>query len=497
MKLEKDLITRTLNSLELPGKAFIGGKSVDSISGKTFATENPATGKTLAQIAECDPRDVDLAVQKARNAFESGWWSQMKPVERKAILFKFADLIEKNGSELAIMETLEAGKPVTDCFTIDVPETLNCIRWHAEAADKFYDQMTPSGLLNVGLVVREPIGVVGIVLPWNFPAWMMAMRAGPALATGNSVVIKPAEQSSLSTLRIAELAAEAGIPEGVFNVVTGFGETAGQAIGRHMDIDAVAFTGSTEVGRLFLRYSAESNLKRVVLECGGKSPQIIMSDVTNIDSIASNVAACIFWNMGESCTAGSRLIVHKSIKDKFLDEVINKSKEWVVGDPIEPETKMGPLIEKAHLEKVLSYIEAGKTEGANLILGGKQILEETGGYYVEPTIFDTVANDMKIARDEIFGPVLAVITFDSEKEAVTLANDTCYGLAASLYTNDLDVAHRVSRLLKVGTVSVNCYSEGDMSAPFGGWKESGFGGRDKGSYAHDQYTEIKTIWMEL
>jgi len=497
LKMDRAAIADVVSKVSFRIQAFIGGRFVDAASGKTFPTDNPATGQVLAQIAECDQRDVNLAVQCAREAFEKGHWSRMSPADRKRVLLKLADLIEENGAELAVLDALEAGKPINDCVTIDVPETADCIAWHAEAVDKLYDQISPTGPGNLGLIVREPMGVVGAVIPWNFPALMAAWKLGPALATGNSVVLKPAEQTSLSALRLAELAAEAGLPDGVLNVVPGFGETAGQAVGRHMEVDAVSFTGSTEVGRMFLRYSAESNLKRIVLECGGKSPQIVMADVADLDAVAEHVVNAIFWNMGENCSAGSRLIVHKAVKDELLEKIVALTKQWIVGDPLDPATKIGALIERRHMEKVLSYIEAGKAEGAELILGGNRMLLDSGGYFVEPTIFDKVNNDMKIAQEEIFGPVLATIVFEKEDEAIALANDTTYGLAASLYTDNVNVAHRVARALKAGTVSVNCYSEGDITTPFGGFKQSGFGGRDNGVHAHDQYTEIKTIWMQF
>jgi len=497
MKIDKTTIADAASKLKFRTQAFINGKFLDSVSGRTFPTENPANGQALAQIAECDEKDVNIAVQNAREAFEKGLWSQMSPADRKQILLNFADLIEKNTMELAVLDALEAGKPITDCITIDVPETVQCIRWHAEAVDKLYDQISPTGPDNLGLIVREPIGVVGAVIPWNFPALMAAWKLGPALATGNSVVLKPAEQTSLSALRLAERASEAGLPDGILNVVPGFGETAGQALGRHMAVDAVTFTGSTEVGRMFLNYSAESNLKRIVLECGGKSPQIVMADVADLDSVAEHVLNAIFWNMGENCSAGSRLIVHKKVKDALLERIVKLGKQWTVGDPLDPATKIGSMIEKAHMEKVLSYIEAGKADGAKLILGGNRVLADSGGYFVEPTIFDNVNDKMKIAQEEIFGPVLATIAFDDEEQAIALANDTTYGLAASLYTDNVNVAHRLARAIKAGTVSVNCYSEGDMTTPFGGFKQSGFGGRDNAIHAHDQYTEIKTIWMQF
>jgi len=497
MKMDKTTIADVASKLKFRTQAFINGKFVDAVSGRTFPTENPANGQALAQIAECDEKDVNLAVQNAREAFEKGLWSQMSPADRKHVLLNFADLIEKNTMELAVLDALEAGKPISDCVSIDVPETADCIRWHAEAADKLYDQISPTGPGNLGLIVREPIGVIGAVIPWNFPALMAAWKLGPALATGNSVVLKPAEQTSLSALRLAELAVEAGLPDGILNVVPGFGETAGQALGRHTAVDAVTFTGSTEVGRMFLKYSAESNLKRIVLECGGKSPQIVMADVADLDSVAEHAVNAIFWNMGENCSAGSRLIVHKKVKDALLERIVKLSKQWTVGDPLDPATKIGSMIEKAHMEKVLSYIEAGKAEDANLILGGNRVLADSGGYFVEPTIFDNVDNKMKIAQEEIFGPVLATIAFDDEEQAIAFANDTTYGLAASLYTDNVNVAHRLARAVKAGTVSVNCYSEGDMTTPFGGFKQSGFGGRDNAAHAHDQYTEIKTIWMQF
>ncbi len=494
---ENDTIRSAVSRLDFRTQAFIDGKFVDAASGKSFVTENPATGKPLTEIAACDKEDVDRAVKAARSAFEKGSWSKMSPADRKIVLFKFAGLLETHADELALLECLEAGKPIQDCSTIDIPETVNCIRWHAEAIDKLYDHVSPTSSDTLALILREPIGVVGAVIPWNFPALMAAWKIGPALAAGNSVLLKPSELSSLSVLRMAELSAEAGVPQGVFNVLPGLGETAGQAIGMHMDINMLAFTGSPEVGRLCLSYAAKSNLKRIALECGGKSPQVVMADAPEIDIVAENVLIGAFWNMGENCSCGSRLIVHESLKDPLLDRLIELCKEWPVGDPLNPETKVGSLIEKAHMEKVLGYIEAGISEGAQLLLGGRRVLVETGGYFIEPTIFDKVNKNMKIAREEIFGPVLSVITFTSEDQAISIANDSNYGLAASVYTQDVNSAFRISRALKAGTVSVNCFSEGDMTTPFGGYKESGFFGRDKSIWAHEQYTQLKTIWMQL
>jgi len=484
-------------ALSLRTRLFIGGEFRDAASGHRYVTENPATGQPIAEVAQGGPADVDAAVSAARAAADSGVWSRLSPGVRKRILIGWADLIEANARELGLIETIDSGKPITDTVGLDMPETANCIRWHAEAADKVYGQVAPSPEGTFATITREPVGVVGAVIPWNYPAQMAAWKLGPALATGNTVVIKPASTTALSLLRLAELGAEAGIPDGVLNVVTGPGDSVGEAIGRHPGIDCLAFTGSTEVGRRFLTYSAETNLKRVLLELGGKSPQLVFQDVTDFESVAANVATAIFWNMGENCSAGSRLIVHRSVKDRLLEAVAAELRAWTVGDPLDPATRIGALISRSHMERVLGYIDIGRAEGARVVTGGGRILEETGGYFVPPTIFDGVRNDMRVAREEIFGPVLSVIEFDTEAEAVALANDTPYGLAASLYTRDLDVAHRVARDLRAGVVGVNAYSEGDMTTPFGGYKLSGFGGHDKSLLAHDQYTETKTIWIQV
>ncbi len=496
--LTQDAIARQIERLEYRNQAFIDGRFVPASSGETFDTLNPATGELLTRVAACDGADVDLAVQAARRAFEAGVWSGLAPAERKAIMQRFADLIEEHCLELAVLEALEAGKPVGECFNVDIPDTANTIRWHAEAADKLHDAVTPTDKSVLSIVKREPIGVVGAVLPWNFPAMMAGWKLGPALITGNSVVLKPAELTSLSTLRLAELAHEAGIPAGVLNVVPGLGHVAGKAIGLHPDIDLAAFTGSTEVGRKFLEYSAASNLKRVVLECGGKNPQVVMPDVSDLKSVANNVLAAAFWNMGENCSAGSRLIVHRSIKDALVDELQRQlEEEWVTGDPLDPSVQLGALIEKDHMDKVLAHIEQAKADGLTPVTGGMRLREESGGYFVAPTIFDEVPKEAAVAREEIFGPVLAVIPFDTEEEAIAIANDTCYGLAASLWSEDLNTVHRMAAAIRAGTVSVNCFSEGDITTPFGGYKQSGFGGRDKSVYAHDQYCELKTTWIQL
>lgn len=496
--LTLDNIKAMRERLEFSTQAIIDGKSVSSDSEETFDTLNPATGEVLAKIASCQEADVNRAVEAARNAFKSGVWSGMAPSERKAIMHRFAALIEENCLELALLESLEAGKPIGECFNVDIPDTANTIRWHGEAIDKLYDAVAPTGKDVMATVTREPIGVVAAVLPWNFPAMMAGWKLGPALATGNSIILKPAAQTSMSTIRIAELALDAGIPPGVLNVVTGHGRTAGKALGLHHDIDLITFTGSTQTGRLFLEYSAASNLKGVVLECGGKNPQIVMPDIDDLPEVAAQVLASAFWNMGENCSAGSRLLVHREIKQALLDEMIKQlSSNWHTGDPLDPEVQLGALVEEAHMEKVLSFIDRAREDGLNFITGGERLYKDSGGFFVSPTIIDDVPPDHALACDEIFGPVLSVTSFDTEEQAIEIANNSPYGLAASLWCNDLNTVHRMSAAIKAGTVSVNCFSEGDITTPFGGFKQSGFGGRDKSIYAHDQYCELKTTWIQL
>ena len=478
-------------------KAFIDGQFRDAASGATFATENPATGEVITEVSAGDEQDIDTAVRAARRAFDDGRWARMAPADRKKVLLRFADLIEANTDELATLDALEAGKPITDARDVDLPETVKTFRWYAEAIDKVFDAVAPTGPDALGLIVREPIGVVGAVVPWNFPILMAAWKMAPALAAGNSMIVKPSRLSSLSAIRMAELAAESGLPDGVLNVVPGPGGAAGAALGRHMDVDKVTFTGSTEVGRLFLQYSAESNLKEITLECGGKSPALVLASTPDLDLVTEQVLFGALMNMGENCSCGSRLIVHRSVQDELVGRLAAGLEAWPVGDPMDPATRVGPMIERPHLDKVLGYIDRGRAEGARVAAGGGRILEDTGGSFVAPTIFDGVRNDMSIAREEIFGPVLSTIPFETEEEGIRLANETSYGLAAAVYTRDLDAAFRVSRALRAGTVGVNAYSEGDITTPFGGYKESGFGGRDKGLEAFDQYTEKKTIWVNL
>jgi gamma-glutamyl-gamma-aminobutyraldehyde dehydrogenase len=473
--------------LTYPTTAFIDGHFRPATSGKTFDTINPATRQVLAQVAACGPEDVDFAVQKARDAFEDGRWSRLHPKERKEVLIKLAKLVKRNARELAVLESLDSGKTIYDCEQVDVPETINCLTWHAELIDKIYDQVAPASDNHIAMIVREPVGVVGLVLPWNFPLLMLAWKIGPALAAGCSVIVKPAEETPLTTLRMAELAMEAGIPAGVFNVVPGTGPDVGEPIGRHMDIDAVSFTGSTETGRRFLRYAAESNLKEVTLEMGGKNPAVVLDDAENLDRVAAHIVNGAFWNMGENCSASSRLIVQKGVKDALLKRIVAHAREWPMGDPLDPVNRVGALVSKQHFDKVASYLD----KGPKVIMGGKA---EKG--FVEPTILET-PRDAKQAREEIFGPVLSVLTVDSFDEAIALANATEYGLAASIFTSNVKRALRGARALRAGTVTVNSFGEGDISTPFGGFKQSGFGGRDTGIHAHDQYTQLKTIWVDL
>ena len=475
-------------SLSFPTEAFIDGGFRPAISGKTCETVNPATSAHLADIASCGAGDVDFAVRKARDAFEDGRWSRQHPSARKDVLIRLAKLLTRNAHELAVMESLDSGKTILDCQTIDIPETISTIKWHAEAIDKIYDQVSPASDDHISMIVREPIGVVGLVLPWNFPLLMLAWKIGPALAAGCSVVVKPAMETALTSLRVAELAMEAGIPAGVLNILPGGGADAGEPIGRHMDIDMVSFTGSTATGKRFLGYAADSNAKEVVLEMGGKNPAIVMDDAENLDRVAQHLVNGAFWNMGENCSASSRLIVHRDVKAELLERIGHHALQWNLGDPLDPETRLGALVSKTHFDKVCSYLD----KADNVLIGGGA---KDG--FVEATVVEVADNDSLLARDEIFGPVISVIEISGFDEAIAIANDTDYGLCASIFTANAKRALRGARSIRAGTVTVNSYGEGDITTPFGGFKQSGFGGRDNGIHAHDQYTQLKTIWIDL
>lgn len=481
-------------ALNFRGQAFIDGKFTDALSGKTFDSINPANGAVLTALAECDAADVDLAVAAGRRAFDDGRWSRMAPGDRKAVLLKLAELIRANLEEMALLDSLDMGKLVQDAVTIDAPGSAHFFQWYAEAIDKLYDEVAPTGPGDLALIKRVPLGVVGAVTPWNFPLDMATWKASAALAAGNSVVLKPAEQSSLSALRLAELAAEAGVPDGAFNVVPGFGHTAGQALGLHMDVDCLTFTGSTGIGKKFMEYSGQSNLKQVWPETGGKSPNLVFADCEDLDTAADMAAFGIFFNQGEVCSANSRLYVERSIKDAFVEKLIARAEAMQPGDPLDPASKMGAIVDERQTQGIMGFVEKGK-KTANLVTGGERAYVDGKGCFVQPTIFDDVTQDNPLARDEIFGPVLSVIPFDSEDEAVSMANDSIYGLAASVWTDNLSRACRVSENLHVGTVSVNTVDALSAQTPFGGMKQSGFG-RDLSLHSLDKYTALKTTWIK-
>lgn len=471
------------------------GHLIEGYSKSTQKIENrtPIDNSLIGYIADGNASDVEAAVKVARKSYEAGEWSRLSPAERKTIMLRWADLLKEHSEELAALDCIDAGKPITECLNTDIPATVETFYWYAEAIDKLFGKVSPTDNDTLGLIIKEPIGVVGVVLPWNFPAQMFAWKVAPALAVGNAVIVKPAELTSLSAYRMVQLAYEAGIPKGTLSLVCGLGEKVGEALGRHNDVDMISFTGSTEVGRYFLHYSAESNLKEIVLECGGKSPQIVFADA-DIDAAIPSLLAAAFWNMSENCSCGSRLLIDASIKEQVLQKLIASLSEWKLGNPIESDVALGPMVEEAHFNKVKSFIDITLEEGGKLLAGGKVRSDIGSGWYIEPTIFDEVTPDMTLFQKEVFGPVLAVTTFTSEKEAIKLANNSEYGLASSVYTNDIKRAHRVSKAIKAGTVSINGFSEGDITAPFGGYKQSGFGGRDKGLEALEQYVQTKTIW---
>ena len=492
----RDEWAKRAEGLDPRRQAYIDGTFVDAVSGETFSCISPITGRALADVAACDAEDVDRAVRASRAAFEDRRWAGRSPQDRRRTLLRWVDLLYEHLEELALLETLDAGKPIADTLQGDIPIAAEDLRYFAEAVDKLYGEVAPTDPSVVAMITREPVGVVGAVVPWNFPLSMAMWKVAPALATGNSVVLKPAEQSPLSALRAAELASEAGIPDGVLNVLPGFGETAGQALGRHIDVDAIAFTGSTEVGKKFLTYAGESNMKIVSLECGGKNPQVVLPDCPDLDVAATKIARGSFFNQGQVCNAASRLLVHDDIREDFAQLVLAAAQAWQPSDPLDPATTTGALVDETQMRRVLDYIEIGQSEGANLRIGGNRVLEDTGGFYIEPTVFDGVDSGMRISREEIFGPVLSVSGFSDPDEAVRMANDTEYGLAATVWTRNIDTAFQLARGIRAGVVCVNTYAFGWSMVPFGGFKQSGYG-RDQSIHAMEKYTQLKTTWIDV
>lgn len=476
---------------------FIDGRFVDAIDGQRFDSINPATGDVIASVAAGNSKDIDAAVAAARKSFRSGVWSRMAPRSRMEVFYRFNELIDEHAEQLAVLDTLNMGKPISDMLNIDLPSVIETFQFMAECIDKIEGSVTNTQSDVMHFVLREPLGVVGAISPWNYPLLMATWKVAPALAAGNSVVLKPAEQAPLSCLRLAELFVEAGGPAGVFNVVNGIGEVAGKALALHNDVDKVTFTGSTEVGKLMLQYAGQSNMKRVSLECGGKSPQVFMSDVADLDRAVAAAYNGVFANMGEVCNAGSRLLVEKSIYDEFIERfVANGQNAYVPGDPLDPATNLGPLVTREAQERVLSLIESARKEGATLKFGGGTPAALANGAYVSPTLFTDVNNSMRIAREEIFGPVATIIPFEGVEEGIRIANDTIYGLAAGVWTKDLSRAHRLIREIEAGVIWVNCFDEGDMTQPFGGYKQSG-NARDKCMESLLSYTQSKSAWIRL
>lgn len=482
-------------SLVIEGRAFIDGRYQEAKSGETRPTINPGNGAKLADVANCGAEDADRAVEIARAAFESRVWADMAPSDRKMVLVRWAELIEENATEIALLESLDVGKPIADTTGVDVPSAIRTIRWSGEAIDKVYDQISPTPANCLALIQRLPLGVVAAIVPWNFPLSTTAWKLAPSLATGNSVILKPASNTPLSALRIAGLASEAGLPDGVLQVLPGPGGSLGRHLALHPGIDGLTFTGSTEVGKQLMRYAGESNLKRTFLELGGKGPNIVFADA-NLEKAAMFAAIAVFYNGGQTCTAGTRLIVEERIREQFVEMVAEQSRNWMPGDPLDPATPMGPMIDAAQLKTVADYVAVGSSEGASLVTGGGQTMLESGGFYYEPTIFQGVDNNMRIAREEIFGPVMSVIGFETAEEAVSIANDSIYGLAGAVWSNNINTAHRVAAAVRVGTMGINNYFGGDITVPFGGFKQSG-NGRDKSMHAFDDYTELKTTWIEF
>ncbi len=487
--LSFDDYTALAKQIDLPNACHIEG-SYHNCSGPALPVHNPASGELLCSINMAADADVDLAVAKAREVFDNGDWSKAHPADRKQILIKLAKLMRRNRHELAVIESIDSGKPISDCAQIDIPESINTLLWHAEAIDKIYDDVAPSGDDALAVIVREPVGVAACILPWNFPLLMLAWKLGPALAAGNSVIVKPAEQTPLSALYLARLAVEAGLPRGVLQVLVGDGPITGQALGCHNDVDMVSFTGSTQTGKLFLGYAAQSNLKKVTLECGGKNPAIVLEDAEDLEPVAQHIVTGAFWNLGQNCSAVSRLIVHEKIKEELVTKLKAQIKDWRQGDPLNPSNRLGVPVDASHGAKIQSYLDQARDRKLAVLAGS---LDGPNC----PVILDVPQANSPLAAEEIFGPVLVVHTVKTLDEAIQLANDTPFGLTAAVFSSNIKKAVRAARAIKAGTVTVNSYGEGDITTPFGGYKQSGFGGRDNGLAAHDQFTETKTIWLDL
>jgi acyl-CoA reductase-like NAD-dependent aldehyde dehydrogenase len=477
-------------------EAFIAGRFVAAASGETFPDVAGRDGSVIAEVAAGGAEDVDRAVTAARAAFDDRRWSDRSPADRKRVLLGFAERIRAAKDELALLESLDVGKPIRDTLAVDVPSAAKTIQWYAETIDKTYGEVGPTGPDALSLVTREPIGVVAAIVPWNYPLIITAWKIGAALATGNSVVLKPASQSPLTALRLAELASEAGLPDGVLNVVPGPGAVVGPALARHPAVDKITFTGSTEVGKSLLRAVGESDVKAITLELGGKSPQVVLADVGDLEAAAQSIGWGIFYNGGQTCNAGSRLVVHRSVRAELVERIADLGRRLAPGEPLDPATRLGAIVDDRQLAKVLGYVALGQEEGARVVVGGERVREESGGFFVPPTILDGVANEWRVAREEIFGPVLTVTEFDDEADALRIANDTPFGLAAGIWTRDVKKAHRLARAIRAGTVWINTFDTADITVPFGGFKQSGFG-RDKGLAALDGYTQLKTTWLDL
>lgn len=494
--LDQSTIDQLRDTTIAPGQLLIDGAWAGSSSGRTMPVITPIDGTQISTLEVAEADDVDAAVQAARSSFERGVWSKMAPTDRKRVLLRIAELIERDAVQLAVLGCRDNGTEISMAIKAEPGSAAATFRYYAEAIDKVYGEIAPTANNVLALVHREPVGVVAAIVPWNFPLMIGAWKLAPALAAGNSVVLKPSEEASLSTLRLAQLCVEAGLPPGVLNVVTGDGPTTGEAIANHMDIDVLAFTGSGQTGRRLMEASARSNMKRLFLELGGKSPNVVFADAPNLHVAAQVSAKGIFRNSGQVCVAGSRILVERSIHDKFVEQLAKAAAAFKVGDPLDLESDIGAIASERQLNTNLKFVETTRTEGGHLVAGGTQLLEESGGYYMAPTIFRDITAEMTVFRDEVFGPVVSVTAFDSEEEAIALANDTDLGLAAGVWTSNLSRAHRLISAIRAGLVHVNTYGGSDGTVPLAGAKQSG-NGADKSMHAFEKYTNLKTAWIQL